>query len=100
MLTALSSQGRLSRGAKSRKDLKQASTPVDTPALSGVPFFHLRLPACRLTMALLRGARYDSAEEFPSHVRHGGPDPDVELVLAGLILNLGGPVTVTDGSFA
>ena len=51
-------------------------------------------------MALLRGARYDSAEEFPSHVRHGGPDPDVELVLAGLILNLGGPVTVTDGSFA
>ena len=50
--------------------------------------------------ALLRGARYDSAEEFPSHVRHGGPDPDVELVLAGLILNLGGPVTVTDGSFA
>ena len=99
MLTALSSHGRLSRGAKSRKDLKQASTPVDTRALSGVPFFH---PAgfCRLTMALLRATRCDSAEEFLSRVGQRGPDPDVELVLAGLVLNLGGPVTVTDSSFA
>ena len=51
-------------------------------------------------MALLRGARWDSAEEFLSRVGQRGPDPDVELVLAGLILNLGGPVTVTDSSFA
>ena len=51
-------------------------------------------------MALLRGTRCESAEEFLSHVGQGGPDPDVELVLAGLILNHGGPMTVTDSSFA